>query len=586
MRKVNLLMRQAVKIDWIGAVPVLFSLLFWVVLALKIPASFSQYFHLYSPGLFLVVLALYYLSFRLPNKVQILVCFGMTMVLFALPLSYMWTSGFSDNGLIGGLLPYKDARNYYFGANLILNGLPVIGAQQATERPLFPGFLASVLLLTGHNLKLTIAVIVQLMGIGFYLAVRQIKVSLGILTASLYAALLYFYINPWIGYIMSETLGFALGCFGFTLICIAAHKLKWVDLLFGLFVLLMAISAWVGAFFIFPMLVIWVGWVMRGTRSFSLKKAGYALVFILVGYFLINSIYARLLDIPSGLSFRNFSYALYGQVRGGTGWHSAIVELGTRDSSAVYRATWEYFREHPTDLFIGFAQAYRGFFLSGWQSGDGWYYWLNFVIRLATITLIVLGLVRSFKDIRSNFSSLLLAGFIGVFLSIPFLPPVDGGMRFYASTMPFFYAIPAVGIGWLSKNAQTKITSSDNLQPESMAPRFVSLGMVGLILFLPLVSYAVSYKPAHQVPPCTPEQKPFVIELHPDSYIDLVKDGSAQCGSIPEVCLNDSQRNNTEIAADDFYQEIYRLVDNTDANARIFPALELVAEKMHYFYIS
>src|SRR5258706_12859584 len=266
MRKVNLLMRQAVKIDWIGAVPVLFSLLFWVVLALKIPASFSQYFHLYSPGLFLVVLALYYLSFRLPNKVQILVCFGMTMVLFALPLSYMWTSGFSDNGLIGGLLPYKDARNYYFGANLILNGLPVIGAQQATERPLFPGFLASVLLLTGHNLKLTIAVIVQLMGIGFYLAVRQIKISLGILTASLYAALLYFYINPWIGYIMSETLGFALGCFGFTLICLAALKVEWVDLFVWFCVVLLGLNALSDGLFIIAMVLILDGGVMRVRR--------------------------------------------------------------------------------------------------------------------------------------------------------------------------------------------------------------------------------------------------------------------------------------------------------------------------------
>src|SRR4029077_312574 len=126
----------------------------------------------------------------------------------------------------------------------------------------------------------------------------------------------------------------------------------------------------------------------------------------------------------------------------GTGWHSAIVENDTRDSSTIYRAAWEYFREHPSDLFIGFARAYRDFFLSGWQNGEGWYYWLNLILRLATITLITVGLVRLFKDISSNFSALLLAGFIGVFLSIPFLPPVDGGVRFYASTMPFFYAIP------------------------------------------------------------------------------------------------------------------------------------------------
>ena len=561
-------------------------LLFWVVLALGVPASFSQYFHQYSPTYFLIVLALYYLSLRLPDKFQVVACLGLTMILFALPLSNMWSTGFSDNAIIGGLLPFKDGGFYYYGANLILKGIPVVYANQATERPLFPGFLASVLWFTGQNLQITIAVIVQLMGSGLYLAVRQIKNSLGVLSASLFAVLLYFYIMPWTGYMMSETLGFALGCFGFALICLTAHKLKWFDLLLGLTVLMVAISARAGAFFVFPFLLVWIGWTQRGEKSFSWKQAAYALAFIFVGYFLVNSLYARLLGIPPGLTFRNFSYALYGQVHGGTGWHSAIAELGTRESSVVYRAAWDYFRAHPADLFIGFAKAYRDFFLAGWYAGDGWTYWLNFVIWLITIALTILGLVRLFKDIPSNFSTLLLAGFIGVFLSIPFLPPVDGGTRFYASTMTFFYAIPAVGIGWLSKSRQTKVESLDHLQTEFMAPRFLSLAMLGLILLLPPVLFVRGHKPAHQIPACSPEQRPFVIELHPDSYIDLVKAGSEQCGSIPEVCLSDSQNNNSEKSTDDFYQELYRFADNTTANVRIIPAFELVAEKMHYFFIS
>jgi len=575
------------KADWLRVASVVFPLLlFWVVLTINVPSSFSQYFHQYSPAYFLIVLALYYLSFRLPDKFQVVACLSLTMILFALPLSNMWASGFSDNAIIGGLLPYKDGGFYYYGANLILKGLPVVYANQATERPLFPGFLASVLFLTGQNLQITIAILVQLMGSGLYLAVRQIKNALGVLSASLFAVLLYFYIMPWTGYMMSETLGFALGCFGFALICLVANKFKWVDLLLGLMVLMVAISARAGAFFVFPFLLLWVGWVRRGEKTFSWKDAMYALVIIFVGYFLVNSIYARLLGIPPGLTFRNFSYALYGQVHGGAGWHSAIAELDTRDSSMIYRAAWDYFREHPSDLFIGFAKAYRDFFLAGWHAGDGWNYWLNFIFWLITLALTMLGLIRLFKDIRSNFSSLLLAGFMGVFFSIPFLPPVDGGTRFYASTMPFFYAIPAVGVGWLLKNIQTKAMSLGHSRIEWIAPRFISLTMLGLILFLPPMLYKVGHKPAHQVPACLPEQKPFVIELHPRSYIDLVKDGSTQCGSVPEVCLSASQKNNDEKSTDDFYQALYNFTDNTTADIRIIPAFELVAEKMHYFFIS
>jgi hypothetical protein len=119
--------------------------------------------------------------------------FGLTMLLFALSLSYLWTSGFSDNFLIGGLLPYKDAKNYYLGANLLLHGLPIRVAGQALGRPLFPGFLSSLLLLTGQNLKVTLAVLVQLAGIGLYLSARQIRQFMGVLAGALYITFMYFY---------------------------------------------------------------------------------------------------------------------------------------------------------------------------------------------------------------------------------------------------------------------------------------------------------------------------------------------------------------------------------------------------------
>src|SRR5574341_1033903 len=262
------------RINFMWAGSFLFPLLlFWVILFFRIPYSFSQYFRAYSWELFLIVLILYYLSFRLPNRFGIQVCLGITMVLLALSLSYKWTSGFSDNGIIGGLLPYKDGKNYYLGANLILKGLPLIKANQSTERPLFPSFLAFILFLTGQNLKITLAIIVQLVGIGICLSVRQIHRSFGALAAGLYATLLYFYIQPLIGYAMSEMLGFIVGCLGFTMIWLAAYNPKWHDLLLGLAILMIAVSARAGTFVIFPMLVLWIGWIFREKERFSLKMA-------------------------------------------------------------------------------------------------------------------------------------------------------------------------------------------------------------------------------------------------------------------------------------------------------------------------
>ncbi len=511
------------------------------------------------------------------------------MTIFAMSLSYLWTSGYSDNLIIGGLLPYKDGKFYSYGADLILSGLSVIGANQATERPLFPGFLASLFLITGGNLKLTLAFIIQLMGAGLYVAARQVRNFFGAWAGSIFAVLMYFHIKPWIGYLLSESLGFALGCFAFALILLSASKPKWIDLLPGVSALLVAVSARAGAFIIFPMLAIWAGWARRAEKKFSLKTTGSMFGFFIVGFFLVNSAYSRLLGISPGSSFRNFSYALYGQARGGTGWHSAIVEVGTRDPAAIYRAIWEYFREHPMDLFIGFAKSYRDFFMFGEQGifpfpRNDFQYWLNFAAWFGTAFLVILGLVWLFRNVRSNVASLLLTGFIGVFLSVPFLPPIDGGTRFYASATSFFFAAPAIGIAWLSRSAPQKIIS--DLQNEFTIPRFASIMIVALTVFAPPLIFRVGHKPAHTTPVCSAEQKPFVIENQPGSYIDLIKDGSTPCGALPSVCVNDFETNNVERSVDDFYQELSRLVQNEASNARLISGFDLVAERSRYVYIS
>ena len=565
-------------------------LLFWVVLILRIPYFITFHFNSYSFGLFVFTLLLYYLSLRLRGNVGVLVSLGLTMLLFALVLSYKWTSGFSDNFMIGGLLPYKDAKNYYLGADLILHGLPLEKAGQATERPLFPGFLSSILMLTGQNLKIAVAVIVQLAAIGLYLSAQRIRHSMGTLSTSLYITLMYFYMKPLIGYTLSEALGFTLGCFAFVLIWQASHNLKWFDLFLGLITLLVAASARAGAFFIFPMLAIWAGWIFRRGKRFSIKAAGFTFIVILAGYFLINTIYAQYLGIPSGSAFGNFSYALYGQVRGGTGWHSAIEELGTRSPSAVYRAALEFFLEHPLSLLIGVAKSYRDFFLPGRQGIfvfrlEGWLGWANLALWVGTVALLLRGMMRVVKDIHLNLASLLVAGFVGLILSIPFLPPIDGGARFYASTMPFFFAIPALGLSRFAKEMEQNSTSRVNIYGDSMVPRAASITLVALTLIVPVGVYALSHKPVYAVPVCPPQQEPFVMEVHQGSYIDLITDGTAQCGPAPEVCLSDFEKYNTEKKVDDYYQELLLLTKNNDGDVRIVPAIDLITQEFHYFYI-
>lgn len=577
-------------VGWGGVTATLIPLVFfWIILLLEIPFSFSKYFSSYSLGLFLIVFCLYYLSFRLPDRRGIFACLGLTLVLFALPLSFKWTSGFSDNMVIGGLLPYKDAKNYYHGANLILNGLPVIDAGQSTERPLFPGFLSALLVLMDQNLKIALAVMVQLAGIGLYLSIRQIHRVMGIAAASLFGSLMYFYIQPLIGYALSEVLGFMLGCFAFILILQASHTLKRFDLTIGLLTLMVAVSARAGAFIVFPLLAVWVGWAFRGDKRYSWKAFAFTMLAVLACYFAVNTIYARLLGIPPGSAFGNFSYAIYGQVRGGTGWHSAIDELGTRNPASVYRAALQFFLAHPASLLIGFVKSYRDFFLPGDRSIFAfkfwdWRDWQNFLVWAGMMVLLVRGIIHLLKDFRSNVSLMLLLGFTGIVLSIPFLPPIDGGARFYASTMPFFFAIPALGISGFSRNSGGIMAREQELEEVATA-RLGSIVLTMITLVVPVWIYTISQPPSYTVPVCPSRQQPFAMEIHQESYIDLIKDGTQQCGSLPAVCLSNFDENNIEKSVDDYYQYLLQYLNENIDNARIVPAIDLVGGKFHYFYI-
>lgn len=578
------------RLEWLvlSLIPIL---LFWLILLVNVPVSFSQYFHAYSLPLFIIVIVLYYGSYSYSGKIGFLLSLGLTMVLLSLSLSYLWKSGFSDNFLIGGLLPYKDGKNYYLGANLILNGLPLVNAGQATERPLFPGFLAVLLWLTGQNLKITLGLIVQVAGISFCFSARQARNSFGLLAASLFATLLYFYIQPLAGYTLSELLGFIAGCWAFTMLVLGSNSLKWWDLMLGAAILMIGVSARAGAFFVFPLLVIWVGRIFRGEKRFAWKPSLYALAAIAVLFFLANSIYARFLGIPPGSAFGNFSYALYGQVRGGTGWHTAIEELGTREPAAVYQAAMDFFLRHPASLLIGVVKAYRDFFgfenasIFPFYSRDRFLQVLNLLLWLGMLALMIVGIIQLFKRRSSPLESLLLAMFIGIILSIPFLPPIDGGSRFHAATVPFFFAVFAVGIQRLSRKREAQLQTVESSSLDLVLARYASILLLALVLIAPILIRGFSVKPIHTVSICPAGQQSFAIVTHPGTQLDIIQSGLLQCGKLPNVCLRDFETNNTEFSTDDFYQYLAASTKSISPGIRIIPAFDLLRDKFYYFQL-
>jgi hypothetical protein len=54
---------------------------------------------------------------------------------------------------------------------------------------------------------------------------------------------------------------------------------------------------------------------------------------------------------------------------------------------------------------------------------------------------------------------------------------------------------------------------------------------------------------------------------------------------VPQVCLDDFERNNREIVTDDFYQFLISSVKKSGTDVRLIPAIDLLQDRFHYFYM-
>ena len=177
---------------------------FFVLLSLNLPLLLMNIIRDQSVFAFFIILGLYLLCFRLKGKARWFFCLLLTVILFAVPLAYMWNTGYSDTRVIGSFIPYKDSYYFYNGARTLLMGQSISAGWNDILRPLFPGMLAGLLFFTSNNLLLTISLFVLAMGICCLLAALQVEEIFGKWPAALFMALMVLYFRSFIGYTMSE----------------------------------------------------------------------------------------------------------------------------------------------------------------------------------------------------------------------------------------------------------------------------------------------------------------------------------------------------------------------------------------------
>lgn len=374
--------------------------------------------------------------------------------LFLLPLVHAWLiyplgleSPHTSYSALGGILPQSDASGYYGGAYHFLE----TGTLDAwnTRRPLNAILFAIRLMLSNHNFQIALILQALLCGLSCLLVANCIRKTFGKMAGIFTYLVLFFFAATFLPTTLSEILGLTLGNLAFVLLWRGNYTKHAQWLGFGALFLTIGLNARAGAFFILPLLILWTA------LQFGRRTAVFVILGI-IGGFIFNTMLLHLYSTSNGgATHGNFAPTLFGIVAGGKGWTYAYTlypELSTFSEALaakfLYVKSYELFLENPFLLFTGVLKGIWGFIkaiISFFQFKLNGHFLFKAFIRLLGLAALCGGLYR-LKKLYPHYRrevGLVSIGLIAMVLSAGGIW-VDGGLRVFATTMPFFAA--AIGI--------------------------------------------------------------------------------------------------------------------------------------------
>jgi hypothetical protein len=539
-----------------GLLGALFALaLYASLLTIGLPQGFARLAGFTFDGLLLLAPVIY-LVYRLPGAVGKYGSLSVTLVLFALPLSGYWNNW--GNGafwaVTGGLVPFTDAMIYYVDAQRLLEG--DLFSVVSGRRPLFPGLFATLMGLTHQNFQITLAILVLIVSVCCFLLAREIRRTHGTVAGVIVIILLFLFYRVYSGTVMTEHLGIALGSLGLAVMWRGTEKKQIHTVSFGILLLTLALCARAGAFFVLPAIIFWGAWVFRHKARHLLRFLVGGCSAIILG-FLLNFTVNQIVSNADGAPFSNFSHTLYGIASGGQDWSQVYRDhpelkfiSGSELSQTIYRMAFELAHKNPGLFVRGILNGWREYLNLGSPSlgafsfvdggggvepfAEGKQGYLK--SRLFLYALSLLGLVYCYRQRHDWQNSLVLAALLGIWASVPLVPPRDAPwMRAYAATIPFSAVLVAMGavqvINWLPiRIKQWLAAPTPNAKVSSKPLIYFSIALTVFIIFGPIGTRIVNKPPRFAEIPCPPGLEAKYIRINTKSMITLVDDDSTMQG--------------------------------------------------------
>ncbi|NMB57656.1 MAG: hypothetical protein GYA12_00670 [Chloroflexi bacterium] len=529
---------QYINFAWQAAAFIMGLLITWAFLNNPTPRQFGLAFRYDFLQIMAPLAVIVFLVLKLPYNISRFLLLGIISAILVLPIAGLWASGQSEQYILGGIIPFSDARFYFTDSHRLLEGSVFFTG--AARRPLFTTLMSSIQWLTGQNLPLTIAVLTLILGYAMYFATYEFRTREGAIAGSVFLVLLYSYARLLLGKTLSEFAGLPLGLLALVFMLRGITRKQLKLMITGLFLLSLGLNARAGAFFILPVLALWTGWYFRKSGGLHWRSFILACLAVVLG-FLINLVAFNTYSSPDSAPFGNFSFTIYGVARGGLGWtqvfteHPETWEMPTGEQSRyIYSLTLDIIRRKPMNLVKGILSSYQTFFsLDDYYGSLCWFGdqgVTGTIARIGYYLLMLTGLFFCIKNIKNPVRSFYLTSFIGIVLSIPFAPPIDSNrMRVYAATIPFFISIPGIGLASLADHLPWEFFRPDKTEfPSLIPPKTLSAVLVIMMTVQPLIPFKSTHSETPPIFSCSTGLKPVSFRILPGNHIRIVDQDSIQ----------------------------------------------------------
>ncbi len=548
---------------WLAAI----SIVYWAVFLIPLPPQFKrQGIFLTDEFILLVLLALVFLSYRQPGWGVKYLRLGMVLIAFTLPLLRLWQTAESTWNIVLGLLPWADGTEYYFDANRMLEG--GLFSAFAGRRPLYASLLTTLLKLSGQNLQVTLIIFTIINALVVFLFVEEIHNEWGAISAIIALYLSQLFYRPFVGTTLTEQFGFPIGLLAIIVLIRGVKTTKLWLFSLGIMLLTYALLIRAGTFFVLPILVIFA------VVNFAENHRQYLKVFLVTTLavvipILTNTWLEHKVASPNAVEFANFADTLYGQARGGVRWTQAAIdhpELSSMvepdRSRLLYRLAFEEIIRNPVGLVKGSLKAIADFIRPGFFSAFGFLTFGNkavdFLFQLSAALIFLFGLWVIWKSRKSAISTFILVYWMGMLFSIPFLPPIDAGVRPYAATIASLF-LPICFVF-----SQGFFRRVEKFQNENQGiPVSFSYTLAFTLILFPLIGAPLLRsitKPIDVQPAaCKPELTPVSFRLAHGSYISLSSVADRAKTRVPVVLLSDVNGSFDDFPYSDFASIIRKI---------------------------